>query len=79
MKVLVVEDNEDSRNLLMKQLRAYGHEAAAAANGVEALEQALAQPPDVIVSDILMPQMDGFEVCRQLREWSLVPIIILSA
>jgi len=63
----------------MKQLRAYGHEAAAAANGVEALQQALAQPPDVIVSDILMPQMDGFEVCRRLREWSQTPIIMLSA
>ncbi|GAH77312.1 unnamed protein product, partial [marine sediment metagenome] len=52
MKILIVEDNEDSRNLLVKQLRAYGHEVMPATNGAEALEQALAQPPDIIVSAI---------------------------
>ena len=67
MKVLVVEDNQDSRNLLMKQLRAYGQTVIATANGVEALEQALKQPPDIIVSDILMPKMDGFELCRRCK------------
>ncbi len=68
MKILIVEDNEDSRNLLVKQLRAYGHEVTAAADGVEALEQALAQPPDVIVSDILMPKMDGYQLCRECKQ-----------
>ncbi|GAI19696.1 unnamed protein product, partial [marine sediment metagenome] len=63
-----VEDNEDSRILLVKQLRAYGHEVMAAANGAEALEQALAQPPDVIVSDILMPKMDGYQLCRECKQ-----------
>jgi len=63
MKVLIVEDNEDSRYLLEKILQAYGHEIMAAADGVEALEQALAQPPDIIVSDILMPRMDGYQLC----------------
>ncbi|GAI29795.1 unnamed protein product [marine sediment metagenome] len=65
MKILVVEDNEDSRNLLVKQLRAYSHEVMAAANGAEALEQALAQPPDIIISDILMPKMDGYRLCQE--------------
>jgi len=68
MKILIVEDNEDSRNLLVKQLRAYGHEVTAAADGVEALEQALAQPPDVIVSDILMPKMDGYQLCQECKQ-----------
>ena len=68
MKVLIVEDNEDSRNLLMKQLGSYGYEITAAANGVEALEQALAQPPDIIVSDILMPEMDGFQLCHECKQ-----------
>ena len=67
MKILVAEDNEDSRNLLMKQLCAYGHEVTATANGAEALEQALAGPPDVIVSDILMPKMDGYQLCYEWR------------
>lgn len=68
MRILVVEDNEDSRILLTKQLRAYGHEVTAAANGAEALEQALAQPPDIIVSDILMPKMDGYQLCRECKQ-----------
>ncbi len=68
MKILIVEDNEDSRNLLMKQLRAYGHEIAAAADGAEALEQALAQPPDIIVSDIMMPKMDGYQLCQECKQ-----------
>ena len=67
MKVLIVEDNKDSRNLLMKQLRAHGQEVIAATNGVEALEQALKQHPDIIISDILMPVMDGFQLCRECK------------
>ncbi|GAI93663.1 unnamed protein product, partial [marine sediment metagenome] len=68
MKILLVEDNEDSRNLLVKQLRAYGHEVMATADGVEALQQALAQPPDIIVSDIMMPKMDGYQLCHECKQ-----------
>ncbi len=68
MKILVVEDSEDSRILLTKQLRAYGHEVTPTANGVEALEQALTQPPDIILSDILMPKMDGYQLCREWKQ-----------
>ena len=68
MKILVVEDNEASRNLLMKQLRAHGREVMAAANGVEALQQALAQPPDIIISDIKMPKMDGYQLCHECKQ-----------
>ncbi len=68
MKILIVEDDEGNRNLLIKQLRAYSHEVTAATNGAEALEQALAQPPDMIVSDILMPKMDGYQLCHECKQ-----------
>ncbi len=68
MKILIVEDNEDSRILLMRQLRAHGCEVMAAVDGVEALQQALAQPPDIILSDIMMPKMDGYQLCQQCKQ-----------
>ncbi len=68
MKVLVAEDNEASRNLLVKMLHVYGHEVTATANGAEALEQALKEPPDILVSDILMPKMDGYQLCHEWRQ-----------
>ncbi len=68
MKILVVEDNEDSRILLVKQLRAYGHEVMAAADGVEALQQALAETPDILISDIMMPKMDGYQLCQKCKQ-----------
>jgi len=82
MRILIVEDNEDSRNLLMKQLRAYGHEVAAAANGAEALQQALVQSPDIIVSDIMMPKMDGYQLCyewKQNDKLKDIPLIFYTA
>ncbi len=68
MKILIVEDNEDSRNLLMKQLHACGYEVTPTANGAEALEQALVQSPDIIVSDIMMPKMDGYQLCHEWKQ-----------
>ncbi|HUU63084.1 MAG TPA: PAS domain S-box protein [Dehalococcoidia bacterium] len=82
MKVLVAEGNEDSRNLLVKQLQVYGHEVIAVANGAEALEQAFKEKPDILVADILMPSMDGFQLChlwkrdKQLRH---IPFIFYTA
>ncbi|TSA54660.1 MAG: response regulator [Planctomycetaceae bacterium] len=68
MNVLIAEDNEESRYLLKKLLKGYGHEITAVPNGVEALEQAMAQPPDIIVSDIMMPEMDGFQLCQECKQ-----------
>jgi len=68
VKVLVAEDNKESRYLLETLLKGHGHEVTAAANGAEALEQALAKPPDIIVSDIMMPEMDGFQLCHECKQ-----------
>ncbi|MDD4923240.1 MAG: PAS domain S-box protein [Dehalococcoidales bacterium] len=82
MKILIVEDNEDSRNLLSKQLRAYGHEVVSANNGVEALKQALEDAPDVLVSDIQMPEMDGYQLCREWKQNDRlkdIPVVFYTA
>ncbi|MDH5484066.1 MAG: response regulator [Gammaproteobacteria bacterium] len=82
MKFLVVEDTEDSRVLLVDQLKTQGHIVESAVNGVEALEKARISPPDIIISDILMPEMDGFELCRQVKadpRLKKIPFIFYSA
>ena len=63
----------------MSKLRASGYEVLTASSGLEALEQAQTEEPDLIVLDVLMPKMDGFETLKELRSFSAVPVIILSA
>ena len=65
--VLVVDDEEQNRTLLRDPLVALGYEVEEAENGVQALQRIAAHPPDVILLDLMMPQMDGFEVCRRLE------------
>lgn len=78
-RVLVVDDEERIVNFLRVKLKALGYEVLTAADGVEALEKVQAQEPDLIVLDLLMPRMDGFETIKELRSFSPVPVIILSA
>ena len=66
-RVLIVDDEPESRARLRTWLQAEGHVVTEAANGLDALERARQQPPDLVVSDILMPQMDGFALCRATR------------
>ncbi len=68
MKILIVDDNEDSRMILRKTLEHDGYSVDEAPNGVEALKQAEKSTPDMIVSDILMPEMDGFRFCRKIKQ-----------
>lgn len=78
-RILVVDDEERIINFLRSKLKASGYDVLAACNGLEALEQIHAQSPDLVVLDLLMPRMDGFETLKEIRSFSSVPVIILSA
>lgn len=77
-RVLVVDDEYAIRRFLRVSLTAYNHVVFEAGSGQEALVAVAAHRPDVIILDLGLPDLDGIEVARQLREWSQVPIIILS-
>jgi DNA-binding response OmpR family regulator len=78
-RILVVDDEERIVNFLRSKLKASGYEVLTAGNGVEGLEQVQAQEPDLIVLDLLMPKMDGLEMLKELRSFSTLPVIILTA
>jgi len=82
IRVLVVDDEENIREVLTYVLEIYGFIADTAKDGTEALEKIAREKPDIIILDVIMPRMGGFELCRRLREdrllWA-VPIIFLSA
>ncbi|GAA1950202.1 response regulator [Nocardioides panacihumi] len=77
-RVLVVDDEPQILRTLAINLRARGYEVATAGDGAEALESAVAHPPDVVVLDLGLPDMDGSAVIEGLRGWSSVPILVLS-
>ena len=80
--VLVVDDIEDNRALLKRRLEKQGHVVASAANGKEALQMVAAQPPDLVLLDIMMPEMDGFAVLDRLKGDPAtrdIPVIVISA
>jgi len=80
--VLVVEDEEDTRRLIAETLGEHGVEVRTAANGVEGLAQLASFRPEVILLDLMMPQMDGFEFLKRLKadpSRSLIPVVVLTA
>lgn len=78
-RILVVDDELPMARLLRTSLGARGYEVRVATDGQAALDQAVSWRPDVIVLDLGLPLIDGVEVCRRVRGWSQVPIIVLSA
>ena len=78
-RILVVDDDTAILRLLSTNLKARGYEVLTATDGEEALEAVQKDYIDLIILDIMMPKVDGIQVCRHIREWSDIPIIILSA
>jgi two-component system KDP operon response regulator KdpE len=78
VRVLVVDDEQAIRRFLNTALSAHGYEVFEAPTGEDALAAAVARRPDLIILDLGLPGMDGIEVTRRLREWSHLPILVLS-
>ncbi len=78
-RILVVDDEPQIQRALRAGLSAQGYTVVLAGLGEQALDLAAASPPDLVVLDLSLPDMSGLDVCRALRAWSSVPILILSA
>ena len=78
-KILVVDDEPHMVKLVVANLRAAGYEVVSAVDGRTALAAAERELPDLIILDIMLPGIDGYEVCRRIREYSAVPILMLTA
>ena len=81
-KILIVEDNEDNRELAVKVLRNKGFETVEAVDGEQAIEKAVSEKPDLILLDISLPKLDGYEVAKRLKEmdeFKDIPIVAFTA
>lgn len=81
-RVLVVDDEPDLVTIVSALLEAEGYEVEAASDGIEAIESAQATPPDLILMDVMMPEMNGYQACRLLKNNPLtrhIPVIMLTA
>lgn len=78
-RILLAEDEMALRDFVSRNLRARGFEVLEASNGLEAIAVWEREDPHLLILDIMMPRMDGLEVCRRVREYSAVPIIVLTA
>jgi two-component system KDP operon response regulator KdpE len=78
-QVLLIEDEAPMRRFIRLALAAHGYRIIEAETGHEGLQQAAAHMPDIVLLDLGLPDMDGLDFTRSLREWSLIPILVLSA
>jgi two-component system KDP operon response regulator KdpE len=78
MHILVVDDEPQITRVLRTSLQSNGHEVTVAHDGADALEQFMKAQPDLVITDLAMPGMDGIELTREIRERSTVPVIVLS-
>jgi two-component system, cell cycle response regulator DivK len=82
MLVLLVEDNNDSRELYRRMLEKLGHKVIEATNGKEALKLAIKQSPEIVIMDLSMPEVDGFQAAsalRAIKNFSRTPILAITA
>jgi two-component system KDP operon response regulator KdpE len=79
VKLLVIDDDSAVTDLLSLLLKSNGFEVAATNNSTDGLTMIRDVAPDVVILDLMMPEMDGWQICKAVREFSQVPIIILSA
>ena len=78
-RILVVDDDPRYLRLIRVNLEASGYEVIAAANGTRAVELAASEAPDLVLLDVMMPDKDGYQACREIRAFSVVPIVMLTA
>ncbi len=78
-KILVVDDEENIRQIIFKYAKFEGYEVQEASNGLEAVEMCRKNDYDIIIMDIMMPELDGFSACREIRKFKNTPVIMLSA
>src|SRR3954467_11872501 len=78
-RILVVDDEQPVQQLLDRTLRSEGYDVVPALDGEQALDEIAKQPFDLVMLDVMLPKLDGFEVCRRVRARSSVPIIMLTA
>ncbi|MBP7693255.1 MAG: response regulator transcription factor [Anaerolineales bacterium] len=78
-KILVIDDDENTLWLVSTLLQHNGFQSLTTSSPAEGLRLAQAQPPDMVLLDVMMPDMDGWEVCRRLREFSEVPVMFITA
>src|SRR6266851_4774795 len=77
--ILAADDDPQLLRLVMRNLQLEGYEVLWASDGQQALEQIENRMPDLVLLDVMMPKMDGFSVCQRVRQFSSVPIIIVTA
>ena len=78
-KVLVIDDDTSLLRAMRLGLQSGGHDVSTASNGEQGISQTALTSPDIVILDMGLPDMDGLQVCERIRQWSEVPIIILSA
>ena len=77
--ILIVEDDKPVRNLIITTLKMHEYAYSAAANASEAIQMSISEKPDLVLLDLGLPDLDGMEVIKSIRSWSLMPIIVVSA
>ena len=78
-KILIVDDEDNIVDILKANLEREGYQTIVAYDGAQALEMGMTMKPDLILLDCMLPKMDGFDVCRRLRQQITVPILMLTA